>query len=91
MPKVEGDGGHNQTDSLAFKFDGVLEGASQDTVYSTCAQEVVDSVLSGYNGTVFCYGQVQLAHFAVPPCQPLCIHCPSTALLKSYRNPAKSA
>ena len=42
------------------QFDGILEGAGQDTVYAICAQEVADSLLAGYNGTVFFYGQVSL-------------------------------
>ena len=41
-----------------LQFDGILEGAGQDTVYVTCANEVAESLLAGYNGTIFCYGQV---------------------------------
>ena len=42
-----------------FVFDGVLseEGTTQNTVYSSCAEKVVSTVLGGYNGTVMCYGQ----------------------------------
>ncbi|KAK9806270.1 hypothetical protein WJX72_007966 [[Myrmecia] bisecta] len=58
FPKTsEGGQVHNQLEGLAFKFDGVLDGASQEDVYASCANEVVDSVLAGYNGTMFCYGQ----------------------------------
>ena len=48
---------NNQLEHLQFKYDGILPKASQETVYSTCAQEVVDHVLRGYNGTIFAYGQ----------------------------------
>lgn len=41
-----------------LQFDGILEGAGQDVVYATCANEVAESLLAGYNGTIFCYGQV---------------------------------
>jgi len=41
-----------------LQVDGVLDNVSQETVYDHCAREAVESVLSGYNGTVFCYGQV---------------------------------
>ena len=48
---------NNQLEHLLFKYDGILPKASQETVYSTCAQDVVEHVLRGYNGTVFAYGQ----------------------------------
>ncbi|UPR05061.1 kinesin [Chloropicon primus] len=48
---------NNQLEHLLFKYDGILPKASQETVYSTCAQDVVDHVLRGYNGTIFAYGQ----------------------------------
>ncbi|GLC42055.1 Kinesin heavy chain [Pleodorina starrii] len=48
---------NNQQESFSFKFDGVLENVSQEEAYTTVAHEVVDSLMSGYNGTVFCYGQ----------------------------------
>lgn len=58
LPKSESAGVvNNQLDNLIFKYDNVLENVSQDTVYTSCAHEVVDSVLSGYNCTIFCYGQ----------------------------------
>uniref|UniRef100_A0A3P8RWL3 Kinesin motor domain-containing protein n=1 Tax=Amphiprion percula TaxID=161767 RepID=A0A3P8RWL3_AMPPE len=31
--------------------------ASQDQVYESCVQPLVESLLDGYNATVFCYGQ----------------------------------
>lgn len=46
---------------LFSQFDGILENVSQDMVYTTTTHEVVDSLLSGMNGTVFCYGQVRNA------------------------------
>lgn len=52
-----------------MQFDGILEGSGQDSVYSTCAHEVADSLLSGYNGTVFCYGQVCFASEMLSQCQ----------------------
>ena len=48
---------NNQLDALQFAADGVLVAASQEDVYSTCCAGVVDSVMAGYNGTVFAYGQ----------------------------------
>lgn len=47
--------------SALLQFDGILEGTGQDTVYATCANEVAESLLAGYNGTIFCYGQVCIA------------------------------
>ncbi|KAI9363505.1 P-loop containing nucleoside triphosphate hydrolase protein [Zopfochytrium polystomum] len=41
-----------------FTFDSVFDETSrQEDVYNTTARPIVDSVLSGYNGTVFAYGQ----------------------------------
>ena len=44
--------------AAGVQYDGVLENVSQETIYTTCAHEVVDSLLQGFNGTIFCYGQV---------------------------------
>lgn len=42
-----------------FSFDSVFASAvEQKHIYDTCAAGVVDSVLNGYNGTIFAYGQV---------------------------------
>ena len=42
-----------------FTFDAVFSPAvTQKDIYDICASSVVDSVLSGYNGTIFAYGQV---------------------------------
>lgn len=48
---------NNQTDNWKFNFEKILHNASQDEVYETTANEIVTSVLDGYNGTVLCYGQ----------------------------------
>ncbi|GFR47649.1 hypothetical protein Agub_g9392 [Astrephomene gubernaculifera] len=48
---------NNQQESFSFKFDGVLENVSQDAAYTAVAHEVVDGLMAGYNGTIFCYGQ----------------------------------
>ncbi|GMI80591.1 Arabidopsis thaliana KINESIN Ungrouped clade, gene A, ARMADILLO REPEAT-CONTAINING KINESIN 1 [Hibiscus trionum] len=48
----------NNWNSESYKFDEVLtETASQKRVYEVVAKPVVESVLSGYNGTVMAYGQ----------------------------------
>lgn len=48
---------NNQTDSWKFKFDRLLSNATQDEVYEASGQELVSSVVAGFNGTVLCYGQ----------------------------------
>jgi len=41
-----------------FFFDAVFAATcTQREIYDTCAASVVESVLSGYNGTIFAYGQ----------------------------------
>lgn len=41
-----------------FAFDYAFgPSASQDEVYRSCIQPMVQSVLDGYNATVFCYGE----------------------------------
>jgi kinesin family protein 3/17 len=41
-----------------FSFDSVFASSvEQKHIYDTCAAGVVDSVLNGYNGTIFAYGQ----------------------------------
>lgn len=41
-----------------FTFDNVFDwNSSQDSVYTDTAFPIVDSVLEGYNGTIFAYGQ----------------------------------
>jgi hypothetical protein len=42
-----------------FFFDSVFAAnVEQKHIYNTCASSVVESVLNGYNGTIFAYGQV---------------------------------
>ncbi|KAL7513645.1 hypothetical protein ACHAXN_010899 [Cyclotella atomus] len=54
-PSPEGGGGEV---SKTFAFDAVFsESSSQRQIYGVSAAPVVQSVLEGYNGTVFCYGQ----------------------------------
>ena len=41
-----------------FAFNGVLDrDASQEDVFERVAQPVIDSVINGFNGTIFAYGQ----------------------------------
>ena len=41
-----------------FTFDYVAsEETSQSEIFSQCGKEICDSVLEGYNGTIFVYGQ----------------------------------
>lgn len=41
-----------------FTFDGAFEqDTTQKEVYDSAAASIVESVLKGYNGTIFCYGQ----------------------------------
>ncbi|KAM1125755.1 hypothetical protein FF1_041024 [Malus domestica] len=48
----------NNWSSESYRFDEVFtESASQNRVYQVVAKPVVESVLSGYNGTVMAYGQ----------------------------------
>ena len=42
----------------SFTFDSVFSSnCHQKTIYDVCAAPVVQSVLEGYNGTIFAYGQ----------------------------------
>jgi hypothetical protein len=42
-----------------FYFDAVFgPNSEQKYIYDVCASSVVESVLNGYNGTIFAYGQV---------------------------------
>lgn len=44
--------------SRTYDFDAVFDqNATQEIVYKTVCQPIVDSVLEGYNGTIFAYGQ----------------------------------
>ena len=49
---------NNKRINWRFAFNGILEqSASQDEVFERVAQPVVDSVMEGFNGTIFAYGQ----------------------------------
>lgn len=42
----------------AFLFDHIFDAAvGQEEVFNKCACGVIDSVLEGFNGTLFAYGQ----------------------------------
>jgi hypothetical protein len=45
-------------DTKQFTFDAVFDGTSkQEDVFACVAQPIIDSVMNGYNGTIFAYGQ----------------------------------
>lgn len=48
---------NNQQENWKFKFDEFLHNSSQEETYDVCSQEIVHSVLEGYNGTIMAYGQ----------------------------------
>jgi kinesin family member 6/9 len=56
--REKGDHGsvNNQLDNWKFNFNNILHNATQDDVYDLSAAPIVQSVVSGYNGTVMCYG-----------------------------------
>lgn len=44
----------------SFFFDAVFgERSAQERVYEVCGAPLVESVLQGYNGTIFAYGQAR--------------------------------
>ena len=46
----------------SFFFDAVFgDRSAQERVYEVCGAPLVESVLQGYNGTIFAYGQVYIA------------------------------
>jgi hypothetical protein len=48
----------NETENREFTFDHVFSPSdTQESVYRLSAQGIVENVLQGYNGTIFCYGQ----------------------------------
>ena len=48
----------NSTPSRTFTFDYTYGAdSSQHSIFAQTAQPIIDSVLEGYNGTIFCYGQ----------------------------------
>ena len=48
---------NNSADAIQFEFDNILRDASQEEVFTQCGAEACEAVLSGYNATVFAYGQ----------------------------------
>lgn len=48
---------NNALEDVQFKTDLVMRDASQETVFDTCASDIIKAVMQGYNGTVMCYGQ----------------------------------
>jgi hypothetical protein len=54
-----------------FSFDAVFSSnSSQKVVYDVCAAPIVQSVLQGYNGTIFCYGQTGAGKVCQPNITP---------------------
>ena len=52
-PGAEGSKGVNNTkDSEHFKVDKLLQNATQDQVFHTCTDELLTSLMEGYNGTL---------------------------------------
>mmetsp|Transcript_26163 Transcript_26163/g.57673 ORF Transcript_26163/g.57673 Transcript_26163/m.57673 type:complete len:745 (+) Transcript_26163:59-2293(+) len=50
--------GGSERDDKDFTYDAVFdENTSQQYIFEETAQEIVDSVLDGFNGTIFAYGQ----------------------------------
>ena len=48
----------NEYNNFTFHFDHIFNvDSTQKEIYEYCAKDLVDSVLSGYNGTIFAYGQ----------------------------------
>ncbi|NXG75701.1 KIF9 protein, partial [Baryphthengus martii] len=47
----------NRPTDWSFRLDGILPDASQELLYETVAEQLVSRALTGYNGTVMCYGQ----------------------------------
>uniref|UniRef100_A0A669QJT7 Kinesin-like protein n=1 Tax=Phasianus colchicus TaxID=9054 RepID=A0A669QJT7_PHACC len=48
---------NNKQTDWSFKLDGVLHNTSQEMTYETVAKKLVSEALTGYNGTIMCYGQ----------------------------------
>uniref|UniRef100_A0A667XYY4 Kinesin-like protein n=1 Tax=Myripristis murdjan TaxID=586833 RepID=A0A667XYY4_9TELE len=59
VPKDVADGFvNNKRESYKFRFQKVFDqAANQEEIFETIAKPVADSVLAGYNGTIFAYGQ----------------------------------
>ncbi|XP_068260505.1 kinesin-like protein KIF9 isoform X2 [Nyctibius grandis] len=48
---------NNRQTDWSFRLDGILHNTSQELAYETVAQKLVSEGLTGYNGTIMCYGQ----------------------------------
>ena len=48
---------NHQQNQWGYKFEKVLNNASQELVYNLGAKEILASALDGYSGCVLCYGQ----------------------------------
>lgn len=48
---------NNKLEDWAFKFHKVLHNVDQEMMYDECADDIVNYVLQGYNGTIMAYGQ----------------------------------
>ncbi|XP_074701082.1 kinesin-like protein KIF9 isoform X3 [Strix aluco] len=48
---------NNRQTDWSFRLDGVLHNTSQELVYETVAEKLVSEALTGYSGTIMCYGQ----------------------------------
>lgn len=52
----------------SFYFDAVFDDqAEQERVYDVCGAPLVESVLQGYNGTIFAYGQARYLSVLLSP------------------------
>ena len=50
-------GPNNAKSAWSFKYDRVLHNSTQEGTYNAECSSVVDSVIEGYNATIFAYGQ----------------------------------
>lgn len=57
VQKEEGHYVNNKQEDWQFKLNKILHNTDQETTYDECAEDIVNSVLQGYNGTIMAYGQ----------------------------------
>ncbi len=50
-------GPNNAKSAWSFKYDRILHNSTQEGTYNSECSSVVDSVIEGYNATIFAYGQ----------------------------------
>ena len=50
-------GPNNAKAAWSFKYDRILHNSTQETTYNSECSAIVDSVIEGYNATIFAYGQ----------------------------------